>query len=98
MEKIDKMPFFAINEDLELQSKKFKVKSGDLIFVCTDGIVEQKNMYKEEFGIANIVKALKLYEGNNPAEVNDLILEEWEDFRKHYKIMDDYSMLCIGIN
>ena len=26
-----------------------------------------------------------------------LILEEWEDFRKHYKIMDDYSILSIAI-
>jgi sigma-B regulation protein RsbU (phosphoserine phosphatase) len=97
-DKIEKMPFFAINEELELQSKKFKVKSGDIIFVCTDGIVEQKNMYKEEFGISNIEKVLKLYEGNNPVEVNNLILEEWDDFRKHYKILDDYSILCICVN
>ncbi len=95
--KIDQMPFFAINEDLQLQSKKFKVKTGDFIFVCTDGIVEQKNIYKEEFGTTYIKKVLKEFEGNDPAQLNNLILEEWEDFRKHYKIMDDYSILSIAI-
>ncbi|MBP6741125.1 MAG: SpoIIE family protein phosphatase [Leptospiraceae bacterium] len=96
-DKMDKMPFFAINEDLQLESKKFKVKPGDFIFICTDGIAEQKNMYKEEFGTNNIKKVLKEFDGKNPAELNDLILEEWEDFRKHYKIMDDYSILSIAI-
>ena len=91
------MAFFAINEDLQLESKKFKVKPGDFIFICTDGIAEQKNMYKEEFGTNNIKKVLKEFDGKNPAELNDLILEEWEDFRKHYKIMDDYSILSIAI-
>ena len=54
-------------------------------------------MYKEEFGTNNIKKVLKEFDGKNPAELNDLILEEWEDFRKHYKIMDDYSILSIAI-
>lgn len=95
--KIDKMPFFAINEELDLKSKKFKVKPGDFIFICTDGIVEQKNIYKEEFGATNIKKVLKEFDGKNPTQLNDLILEEWEDFRKHYKIMDDYSILSIAV-
>ena len=94
---LDKMPFFGINETLDLKSVKVKVKPGDFVFVCTDGIIEQKNMYKEEFGTNNIEKVLKSFTGKNPSELNKLIMTEWEDFRKEYRIMDDYSLLTIGI-
>lgn len=96
-EKIQTMPFFGINENFTVKTTKFKVKSGDLIFVCTDGIIEQKNIYKEEFDIPRVEKVLNQYSGKNPTELNDLILEEWDDFRKHHKITDDYSVLSFCI-
>ncbi|HNE11015.1 MAG TPA: SpoIIE family protein phosphatase, partial [Leptospiraceae bacterium] len=63
MEKIQQMPFFGINENFIVKTAKFKVKQGDLLFVCTDGIIEQKNIYKEEFGINRIEKVLSTYLG-----------------------------------
>ena len=75
---LDKMPFFGINETLDLKSVKVKVKPGDFV-------------------TNNIEKVLKSFTGKNPSELNKLIMTEWEDFRKEYRIMDDYSLLTIGI-
>lgn len=95
--RFEKMPFFAINEEIEINSIKFRIKKGDMIFTCTDGIVEQKDVYKEEFSTNRLEKLLAEYVGFSPIEMNDLVIDEWNDFRKQYKVLDDYSILSIAL-
>lgn len=92
------MPFFGINDDFRLRPINYRLKSGDMIHICSDGIVEAFNPEKEEFQDFRIKETMAQYNGSDPVEFNDLLLQKWEDFRQGYRRTDDVSMHTIIID
>ncbi len=91
------VPFIGIHEDLHLPAGHFRLLPGDLIFACSDGIIEQKNAQKEEYGPARIKALLRRLAPSTPAQVNGAVLEDFDRHIAGGRRSDDLSMLSIRI-
>ena len=58
--------------DIEVNTQKFDVSDGDIILMCSDGLVESKNEVKNDW----IETFLKNVSTNNVQKLADLILAE----------------------
>ena len=89
------VPFFGINPELTMEPRAYRLHPGDLLFCCSDGVVEARNQDKEEFGAARIAPALR--SGASPDEVLAILRAAHANFRGNARLTDDRSMLCIAI-
>jgi sigma-B regulation protein RsbU (phosphoserine phosphatase) len=74
---------------------KLPVQAGDLLFLITDGLIEQENKDGE---IYDIQKAAKILLSNSTAPVEnllDLILRDFRKFREDQILNDDVSMTLL---
>ncbi|MCB1164598.1 MAG: SpoIIE family protein phosphatase [Leptospiraceae bacterium] len=90
----DQAPFFGIHPDLEIRPVYYRWKKGDLLFACSDGIVEQRDGAGRMFG-AERVEELLARTLPEPAKVNREILHYWENFREDCRVADDLSLLSV---
>jgi len=96
----DRMPVGKYIDEFELSftTKKINIKSGDLIYLYTDGFVDQfSSQTKDKFYTANLKKLLlKIY--NQPlAEQKAILYEEFIKWKgSHYQI-DDVSVVGLKI-
>lgn len=87
------VPFLGIHEDVAPPSGHFKIRPGDLIFVCSDGIVEARDMDKTEFTGEGVRKALR----DAPVDPHQASLAVMKSFEAHLngaRRSDDVSLLC----
>ncbi len=88
------LPFLGIRPDCDVQAVNYRLKPGDLIFSCSDGVTEMKNRAKEEFGLGRTTEVMG--RGiNEPSELVRRMHLELEDFRDGARIGDDVSMLAV---
>lgn len=83
----------GVLQELELQSVKRKVASGDLVIMITDGVLDALPVGEQEFLLDTIIRGTKL---NNPREMAHHILEqvlEWSGEEP----LDDMTVLVVGI-
>lgn len=88
------IPFFGILKDITPKFQMYKLKSSDLLFSASDGVVETKNPLKEEFGVNRVCKLLAESEYDT---IQNKILEQLESFRNGYRVTDDVSFYTIKI-
>lgn len=89
-------PFSLGNDNV---NKNFKLESGDVLLLYTDGIIEahKKNVenpddyYQNTLGISGLCDIIKKYYNQTPEEIKDCILKEME----HFEIKDDISMVIV---
>jgi serine phosphatase RsbU (regulator of sigma subunit) len=92
------MPFIGIYENLRLNPFSFRIKSGDLLLTCSDGIIEQVNYDRQMYGAARVREAFQIAPVDPPSETCRYILDDWKEFCGHARIRDDFSLLVIGID
>ena len=83
----------GVLQELELQSVKRKVASGDLVIMITDGVLDALPVGEQEFLLDTIIRGTNL---NNPREMAHHILEqvlEWSGEEP----LDDMTVLVVGI-
>lgn len=90
-------PFFGIEPNLVMKSKKIRIQPRDLFFVFTDGVNEARNSSKEEFGEERIQAFLAKHHALNTQELNALLVTSLEDFKEGYRTIDDTSMVSMRI-
>ncbi|MCB1169662.1 MAG: SpoIIE family protein phosphatase [Leptospiraceae bacterium] len=90
----DQAPFFGIHPDLSIRPVHYRLKPGDLIFMCSDGIAEQKDDAGRMFGSERVQEILERTIAD-PYRINREVLNYWESFREGSRITDDVSMLSL---
>ena len=81
-----------------LDENEVKYKTGDLIVLYTDGVVECKNEGQEEFGVDRLQEIIKKVAGRNVMEVQDAILQELAIFSGKTNVSDDLTVMVIKFN
>lgn len=93
----EQAPFFGIHPDLAIRPVHYRLKDGDLLFMCSDGIAEQKDDAGHMFGSERVEEILNRV-APDPARVNREMLHYWESFREGSRVTDDVSMLSLAYN
>ncbi len=68
---------------------------GDRIFLFTDGIVEQKNPKREEYGLEKIIKRMSDYRDETPESFMKDIIQDLNEFQDTVVQEDDLTLLLI---
>ena len=74
-----------------------KLRSGDRIFLYTDGLIEHKNSRGEEFGLHRLIDLVKIYKNLSLNEAVDTIVSHLKEFMGTAPIRDDISILAIEL-
>jgi len=91
------IPFLGIHENLDLPAGHFRLERGDTLFACSDGIVESKNLAKEEYGVDRVKRLLRSLPCSSAQAQNMAIHEDWESFTEGTRRTDDLSQLSIRL-
>jgi phosphoserine phosphatase RsbU/P len=79
------------------EDKTMKLQSGDRVYLYTDGLVEHKNTYGEEFGIDRLVETLSQTRERPLPEQVKLTVYKLKEFTKGTFLKDDISMIAIEL-
>lgn len=88
------VPFLGIHEDIAPPSGHFKVRPGDLLFVCSDGIVEARNTDKVEFTGDGVRKALRAAQ-SDPEHAILTVMRSLQEHTGKARRTDDISALSL---
>lgn len=75
-----------------------KLKSGDRIFLYTDGLVEHKNVGGEQFGLDRVVELIKKHKFDSLKTTVDSIAGSLREFMSGAQVRDDVSILAIELD
>jgi len=93
----DGFPFFGIDVNTKIKSSAIRVRSGDMIFVSSDGVGEARNELREEFGEDGIKRAITASVYEHPADMIESVSRLLKKFRGEYRKLDDISMLAFMV-
>ncbi len=85
----------GILPDLQFSINKVTLKSGDILFLYTDGVTECFNDKGEEFGEERLKAFLKYNHTNSAEEISRLLPEELDRFRGNRERSDDITFVII---
>jgi len=86
----------GVRESLEIDSHTAKLDSGDIIFLCSDGVVEaRKEGSDEHFGFDRLEKVLASFGGHGASVVRDKVLAALETFTQGAEREDDLTVLVL---
>ena len=80
--------WFKKYEDYEI-----KLKSGDVVLLYTDGIIEFKNLNGEQYGENRLIESVR----GNEANFIDKIMESFGSFVKNATVSDDIALLSMEV-
>ncbi|MCS7298768.1 MAG: PP2C family protein-serine/threonine phosphatase [Spirochaetia bacterium] len=90
------LPPLGIIDLPEFQTSRYKLKEGDLLFLTSDGILEAKNNYDEEYQNTGRLKNLLISNYTKKSEeVSRIIREDLKDFLSSSKLSDDLTYIII---
>ncbi len=81
----------------EYESEKFKVNSGDLLFLYTDGVTEAVNLAGEELGVKRIIETLKSTRKAKAVKIIKTMRELILEHSRGVEQMDDITMTVIKL-
>ena len=93
----DQAPFLGMHGDLQIEPVHYRLQDRDLLFSCSDGILEQRDGSGQMFGASRIEQILTGTRPD-PARINREVLQYWESFREDTRPTDDLSMLSVQFN
>lgn len=88
-------PPLGFMEDMAYKMNMIDTRSGDKIFIYTDGLVETTNAAKEQYGLERVHNHLINHWQEDNQSVSDLIEREFTDFAVNY--IDDVTFLMLEI-
>jgi sigma-B regulation protein RsbU (phosphoserine phosphatase) len=90
-------PFLGFVPSLDVKSEELALEPGDLIFLYTDGLVEQTNVSGEEFGTPSFETALVDHHELPLAELASLLHRKVKKFRGDQPRGDDEAILLARV-
>lgn len=88
-------PALAVMEGVKFKEREFRLESGEMLYVYTDGVTEASNVDSELFGELRLETALNKYAGDEPQQLLPDIRSEIEDFTGDAPQFDDITMLAL---
>jgi sigma-B regulation protein RsbU (phosphoserine phosphatase) len=85
----------GIMPDIEPKIHRLKYLPGDLVFLMTDGLIEQENMEKQVYNMERVETILSANPGAAVEVLHDLITRDFKKFRADQILNDDVSMTLI---
>lgn len=86
----------GVRELLEIEPHTAKLESGDLIFLCSDGVVEARAEGSDEhFGFDRLEKTLSGLAGHGATVVRDKVLAALDEFTRGNEREDDLTVLVL---
>lgn len=85
------------NWNVKAYSKK-SLKNGQIIFLCTDGIWEARNLQGEMFGKERICNIIGKNASLSADEIINIMIASLKSFQQGAQIQDDITMVVIKIN
>ncbi|MCR4586537.1 MAG: serine/threonine-protein phosphatase [Lachnospiraceae bacterium] len=87
-------PAVCVLEDMEFAEREFEMKSGDVLFVYTDGVPEAMNHRREQFETDRMLKALNDAGDDDTKEIVESVKTALADYVADAEQFDDITMLC----
>jgi sigma-B regulation protein RsbU (phosphoserine phosphatase) len=86
-------------EDREIGFKEghLKMKSGDKLFIYTDGIVEYQNHNEEFYGEDRFYRNLKILKNESVQNIIDQCISSLMEFGNNTKPQDDITLLGLEL-
>ena len=84
-------------EDMEYESNRWKLRSGDTVFVCTDGVIEAMDDNDIEFGYDRLLNALNKHKEKSLSGILTAVKKEVEEYTGGKGRSDDITMLAIRL-
>ncbi len=86
----------GVRESLAIDSHTARLESGDIIFLCSDGVVEaRKEGSDEHFGFDRLEQVLQKFGGHGASVVRDKVLAALENFTEGAEREDDLTVLVL---
>ena len=82
----------------EYHNREFELRSGDCVFVYTDGVPEATNAAEAMFGNERLIDALNQNANADPEELTHIVHEAVNRFVGDAPQFDDITMLCCRVN
>ncbi|PJZ53502.1 trifunctional serine/threonine-protein kinase/ATP-binding protein/SpoIIE family protein phosphatase [Leptospira adleri] len=87
----------GLKKDYEYYSEKIKIRTGDRIFLFTDGIYEQFNSGKSEYGETRFLGSIRSSDLSTPEIQLSKIQNDLDEFLQGSPIQDDLTLIVIEI-
>ncbi len=88
---VDKGPVFKRS----VKDHRFKMESGDILLLYTDGIIESENRKADEYGIDRLTEALKRGASSSSEELVKAITDDVVAFSQGMAQTDDITLIAI---
>lgn len=75
----------------------FRLQPGDILFACSDGITEARNIENEEYRSARVKEVLRTATSGDARSANEAVYQHWEAFTQGARHTDDISMVSVVI-
>lgn len=86
----------GVRQSLDIDSHTAKLESGDIIFLCSDGVVEARREGSDEhFGFDRLESVLAKYGGHGASVVRDKVLAALDNFTQGSEREDDLTVLVL---
>lgn len=82
----------GILSDIDPRIHKLHYQPGDLVFIMTDGLIEQENSEGEVYSISRVESILTANPEAPVEQLHDLIIRDFRNFRGNQVLGDDVSM------
>lgn len=86
----------GVRESLEIDSHTARLDPGDIVFLCSDGVVEARREGSDEhFGFDRLEKVLSSFGGHGASVVRDKVLAALDTFTQGAEREDDLTVLVL---
>lgn len=85
----------GIMPDLEPALNMFQLKNKDLLFLLTDGLIEQLGRQNKEYSIKQVEKIISECSNSPLEEIRDEIVDDFNAFRGTKQLHDDLTFVMI---
>ncbi len=85
----------GIMPELSIEQERLPIRSGDSLFMFTDGVVEQHNAKDEMFGMERVMHVLEEADALSARQIIERVQLDLADFTGDISVSDDITMMCV---
>lgn len=78
-----------------IESHGLSYRSGDILLLYTDGVIESRNKAGEDFGYDRLIPIVEAAAASSASEIQKTVIRALYSFTEHTELNDDYTLLVI---
>jgi phosphoserine phosphatase RsbU/P len=86
----------GVNPEIQYSADTFELRPSDQLILYGDGVVRALNPEDLPFGQDRLEACIKTYQGKNPKELTNIILNCVNQFTEGHEQSDDFALLCLS--